>query len=82
MDTLRRIQQYAMSDDIWENGTVVRYMARVMAFLLALSALYAFKEQLLGRETFDGRKIRVVKARAEERPKEQETDEADSKKDR
>lgn len=53
----RSNRQAAMSDDIWENGTVVRYMARVVAALLAVMTLYAFKEQLLGRETWDGKKI-------------------------
>lgn len=45
-------------DDIWENGTVVRNMARAIAFILAMMTLYACKEQLMGRETFDGKKIR------------------------
>lgn len=38
----------------------MRYMARVMAVLLAIAGLIAFKDQLLGRETFDGKKIQSV----------------------
>lgn len=35
-------------------------MARVLAVALAIAGLIAFKEQLLGRETFDGKKIRPI----------------------
>lgn len=51
------MQQYAMSDNIWENGAVVRYLAQGIGLVLACAALYAFKEQLMGRESFDGKKI-------------------------
>lgn len=33
-------------------------MARAIAFLLAMMTAYACKEQIMGRETFDGKKIR------------------------
>ncbi|CAM9380924.1 unnamed protein product [Scytosiphon promiscuus] len=33
------------SDDIWENGTVVRYIARGMALLLAMAGLYAWADK-------------------------------------
>ncbi|CAN0359423.1 unnamed protein product [Ascophyllum nodosum] len=50
-------KQFSKSDDIWENGTVVRYIARAMMVILAIAGFIAFKEQLLGRQTFDGRRI-------------------------
>ncbi|CAM9209288.1 unnamed protein product [Choristocarpus tenellus] len=37
-------------DDIWENGTVVRWMAKVIAIFLAFLGLYAFKDQIMGKE--------------------------------
>ncbi|CAM9711378.1 unnamed protein product [Ectocarpus sp. 13 AM-2016] len=33
------------SDDVWENGTVVRYLARIMALLLAAAGLYAWNDK-------------------------------------
>lgn len=45
-------------DNIWENGTVVRNMARAIAFLLAMMTVYACKEQIMGRENFDGKKVK------------------------
>lgn len=32
------------SEDIWENGTIVRYLARGMAVMLAIAGLYALKD--------------------------------------
>ena len=36
--------KFVESDDIWENGTVVRYLARGLAFVLAMGGLYAWKD--------------------------------------
>lgn len=36
--------KFADSDDIWENGTVVRYLARAMAVILAVAGLYAWND--------------------------------------
>ncbi|CAN0296031.1 unnamed protein product [Hapterophycus canaliculatus] len=33
------------SEDIWENGTVVRYMARALALVLAMAGLYAWNDK-------------------------------------
>lgn len=41
-------------------------MARVIAALLGMAMLYAFKEQLMGRETWDGQKIEVASKETKE----------------
>lgn len=47
--SMPRVLQYTKSDDIWENGTVVRYMARIIAVLMAASAIFAYRDQLIGK---------------------------------
>lgn len=41
----KNIKQAENSDDIWENGTAVRYLARGMALLLAMAGLYAYNDK-------------------------------------
>lgn len=40
---------YMNSDDIWENGTVVRYGARFIALGLVVAGIYAFRYELRGK---------------------------------
>eukprot|EP00904_Undaria_pinnatifida_P003387 jgi/Undpi1/13049/HiC_scaffold_8.g02712.m1 len=53
-----KYESVAGGDNPWENGTVVRVMARVVAFVLAMMTMYACKEQIMGRENSDGKKPR------------------------
>lgn len=61
------VPQHSQSEDIWENGTVVHYLAGAIAALLAMAMLYAAKEQLLGNETFEGRRIKRTPAAKKDR---------------